>query len=101
MVSRPPFDGPLGLQTSMCCRVAALYEALRDYSNLGELAKGDPDRPEVDGSDIKRVVGDAAAPGSTAKGDGFASGVDDAAAAEEGGGKFPEPEHPISDMKHS
>jgi hypothetical protein len=83
------------------CRVAALYEALRDYSNLGELAKGDPDRPEVDAADIKRVMGDAAAPGSTAQGDGSAGGFDDAGAAEESGGKDAEPKHPISDMKHS
>ncbi len=56
----------------MRCRVVKLYEALRDYSNLGELAQGDPDRPEVAAADIKRVMGDAAALGSTAKGDGAA-----------------------------
>lgn len=46
----------------LCCRVAALYESLRDYSSLGELAWGDPDRQEVD----------APAPDSTAKGDSAA-----------------------------
>lgn len=87
--------------TVMRCRVAALYEALRAYSSLGELAQGDPDRPEVDAADIKRFMGDAAAPGSTAKGDGSAGGVDDEAEAEESGGKDAEPKYPISDMKHS
>ena len=85
----------------MRCRVAALYEALRDYSSLGELAKGDPDRLEVAAANVKRVMGDAAAPGSTANGDGSAGGVNDAAAAEGGGGKDAEPRYPISDMKHS
>jgi hypothetical protein len=96
--ARPPWNWRVLV---VRCRVAALYETLRDYSSLGELAKGDPDRPEVDAADIKRVMGDAAAPGSTAQRDGSAGRVDDAAAAEEGGGKDAEPEYPISDMKHS
>ena len=113
--------GVHSLISSMCCRVVALYEALRDYDNIDELAKGDPDRPEVDAADVKRVMllRQAARRRRTAQltevmmwmeqmimmrklmplGQ-LPAGVWIEDPAAEGGGKDAEPKYPISDMKH-